>query len=324
MKKALALLAMLAAFVALGQESAPAPVEADASAPEPFTAWTVSGGVIYRNFKDTRLKAPAIGSFEDYVVYGGGIYEPTQANLQAALKEINGGVLPAAAQPIVAMHFASYGGATIGGDQKVDGSSKWGPAISAETNLFAQDELSVNMILGLSYHNISASGKGSDGGGLGLYSLHAVWTGAQVVPNYNGAIGAPTTTNATALTAAKCKFDADLYVFDLGLKVGYNVIEDLAVFLAAGPTISLADMDSSATTGVFSDGGALAGGRYSDNKWQHRLGYYVSGGAKYNFNENWGLSAELRYDDTFGDIGTKLAKQRLDTFGGVLKVVYNF
>ena len=323
MKKALALLAALATFAAFGQETAPAPVEAEASSPEAFTAWTVSGGLIYRNFKDTKLKAKSAGSFEDYVVYGGGIYEPTQANLQAALKEIKGGVLPANPCPIPKMNFASYNGSSSSGKEEVDSSSKYGPAIAAETNLFAQDELSLNLALGFSYFNISTTGAGNGAGGVSLYSLHGVWTGAQVVPNYDGDKGAATG-NAATNVSSKVKFDADLYVFDLGLKAAFGVIDDLSLFLAAGPTFSLADMKSSGTSGIFSDGAALSGGRYSDDKWQYRWGYYVAAGAKYNFNENWGLSAELRYDDTFGDIGTKLATQRLETFGGLLKVSYSF
>ena len=326
MKKALTLLAALATFAVMAQESAPAPVETDASAAEPFTAWTVSGGLIYRNFKDTNLKVKSAGNFENYVVYGGGIYEPTQANLQAALKELNGGVLPANPQAIAGLNFASYNGGSGSGKGDLDSGDKFGPAISGETNLFAQEELSLNLIAGLSYFHIGTSGNGGGSNYEGnLYSLHAVWTGNEVVPNYGGAVSAPTTNIAGADYAARTKFTAELYVLDLGLKLGYNVIDDLSVFLAAGPTLSLADMDSKSVSGVFgADGAALSGGRYSDSKWQTRLGYYVSGGAKYNFNENWGLSAELRYDDTFGDIGTKLATQRLETIGGVLKVVYNF
>ncbi len=123
---------------------------------------------------------------------------------------------------------------------------------------------------------------------------------------------------------AKAKFDADLYVFDLGLKAGFSVIDDLSLFLAVGPTFSIADMKSSARIGLYANGVALNSNRVSDDKVQYRWGYYLATGAKYNFNEQWGLSAELRYDDTFGDIGTSVAKQRLDTIGGVLKVSYNF
>ena len=49
-----------------------------------------------------------------------------------------------------------------------------------------------------------------------------------------------------------------------------------------------------------------------------------TGGANYWFTETIGLAAELRYDDGFGTVGTRYAKQDLDTLGGSVKLLVRF
>ncbi len=116
--------------------------------------------------------------------------------------------------------------------------------------------------------------------------------------------------------SAKMTMEMDLYVFDLGLSVGYEFENSLSLFLSAGPTISLADIDTTCRP---------AGERKrSDNDNEIEYGFFVSAGAAFWFNERFGLSAEVRYDKSFGDVGTRYVVQDLDAWGGNLAFLVRF
>jgi len=145
-----------------------------------------------------------------------------------------------------------------------------------------------------------------------------------VVPNTASKNAATIDDVSNVKASGRAKFSADLFVLDLGLKGDYSLCEDVSIFAAVGPTLTYARMDSSTYSTFSSNGVKLASSKCVDDKDKCRFGYYVSGGAQYDFCENWALSAELRWDDAFGKLETKVAEQRLDSLGGVLKVIYNF
>ena len=116
---------------------------------------------------------------------------------------------------------------------------------------------------------------------------------------------------SSVFTAGKSKFDMQLWVIDAGLSVGYNFDNGLRAYLAAGPTLSVADMESSSN------------GKHK-NETEFNWGLYLAGGASIWFNETIGLAAELRYDDGFGSVGTRFVKQSLDTLGGSVKLLVRF
>ena len=115
---------------------------------------------------------------------------------------------------------------------------------------------------------------------------------------------------------AKMTMDMDLYVFDLGISIGYEFENNFSISIAAGPTISLADIDSSCRI--------LGEKKRTDNDTEFEYGFFVSASAAYWFNERFGLSAELRYDNSFGTVGTRYVTQNLDAFGGNLAFLVRF
>ena len=116
---------------------------------------------------------------------------------------------------------------------------------------------------------------------------------------------------SSVFSVGKSKFDMQLWVLDAGLSLGYNFDNGLRTYLAGGPTLSIADMESSCR------------GDHA-NEIEFNWGLYVAGGASYWFSESVGLAAEVRYDDGFGSVGTRYAKQSLDTLGGNVKLMVRF
>ena len=94
-------------------------------------------------------------------------------------------------------------------------------------------------------------------------------------------------------------------------QLGYNFDFGLRLYLAGGPTLPLADMETSSSG-------------HHKNELEFNWGLYVAGGASYWFTERVGIAAEVRYDDGFGTVGTRYVKQSLDTLGGSVKLLVRF
>ena len=98
---------------------------------------------------------------------------------------------------------------------------------------------------------------------------------------------------------------------DLGLKLGYTLASGLDFYVAAGPSLSYADMESS------------SGGRH-DNDLDYIFGLYAAFGSSYWFNESYGLSFDIRYDEAFKHADTKYANLNLDSWSAILKFLVQF
>ena len=61
-----------------------------------------------------------------------------------------------------------------------------------------------------------------------------------------------------------------------------------------------------------------------DDDLEFEYGFYVSGGIAYWFSEKMGLAFDLRYDNAFGEVGTKYVSQNLDAVSGQLQVLFRF
>ena len=123
--------------------------------------------------------------------------------------------------------------------------------------------------------------------------------------------------------AGKVDFDMNLYVLDLGLNAGYNFDSGIRAFVAAGPTLTLAQMNSCSASTVYAGASAAKTTSHKD-ELEFNWGVYASVGANYWFTEALGVSGELRIDRGCGDVGTRYFSQDMDTFGGILKVQYSF
>ncbi len=133
--------------------------------------------------------------------------------------------------------------------------------------------------------------------------------------------------SASATTSARLELSADLnlYVLSLGLQAGRS-FGPLAVRLEAGPTLNLADFDTSMAQNVtWTEGGA---GVYSSSQTDDTLdilfGVYASGGLSWQFSERWEIGVEARWDEVFDDVSTDLAQMDLSGLSFSALVGFSF
>lgn len=287
--------------------------------------WSVSVGISYRNFHRPKLKGGSSPSAEGYVMdeKDGSLKEPTQANLDSAWNAR----YPGQDRGVSRLTFGDIAGFSASGRGSYADRERIAPVVGFSTSLWAKDALDLALVGNFQYYSMDTKlqGSGSDSTGVGLYDRFVSKIDGVLTPTSGEESKLPSSSShqGVADMFAKVNFDMDLYVFDLGLSLGYNLDNGLRAFVAAGPTLSLADMESSAYNSVgVGSGNDSNFGRANENEFN--WGLYASAGAGYWFNETIGVSAELRYDKAFGDVGTRYASQSLNTFGGMLKMQIRF
>ncbi|MCQ2402784.1 MAG: hypothetical protein MJ202_03555 [Lentisphaeria bacterium] len=274
--------------------------------------WTVSVGVSYRNFKNPRFHGTKTPGFTDYVLDEdrGEFVEPTQANLQSALNARRNST----AGGVYRLTFGSFEGASSSGKGSYGKGEKMAPAIGLSKNVWVKDALDLDLVIGFQAFELdSAAHFGGKGAKLDTYDYYVYAGNSFVVNNLKMDASAKRIPAVNAM--GKAKMDMNLYVLDLGLSLGSNFDNGARVFVAAGPTLTLTDLNSSAYAG--------ASHRHDDST-DLTLGCYAAAGADFWFTEAVGLAAELRYDLAFGQVKTRFVKQNLDGFGGQLKLKYRF
>ena len=179
-----------------------------------------------------------------------------------------------------------------------------------EYALTQNESLSLNLAANFQYFMLDSAGGSSVGGG----------TTTQTYPIVMGSIGPMGWPSNKEYSVGggnvRTEMDMELYVFDLGLSVSYEFENSIVLSLAAGPSVSLADINTSAKA---------SGSRTKhDDDLEFEYGFYVSGGIAYWFSEKMGLAFDLRYDNAFGEVGTKYVSQNLDAVSGQLQVLFRF
>ena len=311
MKKQLLFLLSLVACAALfAQEAAPA---ADAEgyelAPAPAD-WFFSVGLSYRDFDQPKFKVGGGDDFADLLSLNGTLVEPTNSNLSQAVRDKLGTVRDTGVTRLTFVSGSVGGGSSKGSyaDQE-----KLGGTLGTSLSLWNDGALDLSFVANLSFYELDSASRSLKGGkaSASAYDYMVGWSGGNYVAN-NVKMDATGAVNTSSLFATgKAKFDLQLWVLDAGVSLGYNFDNGLRLYLAAGPTLSLADMESS-------------NGARHKNEIEFNWGFYAAGGANYWFTETIGLAAELRYDDGFGTVGTRYAKQDLDTLGGSIKLLVRF
>lgn len=324
-KNLLLILSLLAGLSLFAQDAAMAEPPAGEPASPTFqqeTAggdWTVSVGVAYRNFHRPQLKTDNTPGFENFVLdEGTGDYlEPTNENLQKAWDAR----YPGLEAGVNRLSFASYDGVNFTGRGSYGLREQTAPAVAFAKGLWSQDNLDLQLVANVQYYSLGTQAGGAGfANGLDAYDRFVSKVGNTLTPSD---VKLPGTVAGGVLVAGKTKFDLDLYVLDLGLSLGYNLDNGLRAFVAAGPTLSVADMESSSITAV-QMGDDVMRRRGRANEVEFNWGLYASAGAGYWFNESLGLTAELRYDKGLGDVGTRYTSQSLNTFGGMMKLQMRF
>ncbi len=274
--------------------------------------WHIGLGLSYRNFRNPRFKSSRVPNFTGiFSAQHPDIVEYTPENVDDF----------GAAGPEIA-NVIHYFGGSVKDTGRYSLEESLAPVVSFSMGLFQKDNMELSLVANLQYFSMdSASRRSSFSGGDEYTRLMQVISGVPGV-EYDETYGE---TNYTSYLSgfARTKFAMDLYVLDLGLSLNYIFQNGLQVFVSAGPSISLADMESSSYA-IVSNGSSLASARGRDNDIDFVFGMYASVGASYWITEQVGLSLEVRYDEGFKDADTKFVSQNLDAIGGMVKCLFRF
>ena len=261
--------------------------------------WNLKLGVSYRKFKNPKFTADKYAAQSGAYLDG----ESTVRPLNEVLAELKDTI-------IANVNVVTSTGGTASGKGDYGFWESCGPMIGASYTLSEDNSLRLSLVADFQYFK-NDSGK------------YAAYSGSSSATQYVAVYGslAPEGENIGSGAdfsggVAKMTMDMDLYVFDLGLSLGYEFENNFSIAVAAGPTISLADIDSSCRI--------LGYNKRTDNDTEFEYGFFVSANAAYWFNERYGLSAEIRYDNSFGTVGTRYVKQNLDALGGNLAFLVRF
>ena len=270
-------------------------------------------GVGYRNFHTVRLKGVSQNSFV-------GIWTNSPTNM-APYNSDNVRNIVSNAPTAVGTYMPVAANITVSNGYNLGGHGSWGnmesmaPVVSLDADIYQNDSWTLSVISNLQYYSMetASSAKGSSVGET-TYHTRVYWTDrdnwGQIVraesdPDYY-------VSNTNYLTATgRTKFDLQMWEIDLGLKLGYTLASGLDFYLAAGPSLTYADMESS------------SGGRH-DNDLDYIFGIYAAIGSSYWFNESYGLSFDVRYDEAFKHADTKYANLNLDSWSAILKFLVQF
>ena len=272
--------------------------------------WNIGLGLSYRNFRNPKFQSTNVPNFT-------GVFSAASPNIVAYTPE-NIAKFGAAGLEIV--NIVHYSGGVVGATGHYGFEESLAPVVSFSMGLLQKDNMELNLVANLQYFSMdSASRGGSYAGGDEFTRLMNVMYGLPSGAEYDETYG-ETQKTAYLSGSARSKFAMDLYVLDLGLSLNYIFQNGLQAFVSAGPSISLADMESSSSAAIA--GLAHSSGR--DNDIDYVLGMYASVGASYWITEKVGLSLEVRYDEGFNDADTKFVSQNLDGVGGMVKCLFRF
>lgn len=323
MKKTfLFLLSLLASAAIFAQEAAPAAADSEvAVASAPDRDWHLSVGLSYRKFDKPKFKVITnLGADlnDTMLVLHGQLVPNTESNRAAAAQaegyRIN---RPGVGELTFANITGETGNATSKGTYST--AENLGGTIGGSLSLWTKGGLDLAFVANLSLFEMDSASRSLKGGSAPTaetFKQYVGWNGkGSFVPN--NAVDAPRNPAAESADASglvsigKAKFDMQLWVLDAGLSLGYNFNCGLRLYVAGGPSLSIADMDSSSSG-------------HHDNDRECRAGLYLAGGANFWFTERIGIAAEVRYDNVFGTVGTRYVKQDLDTLGGSVKLLVRF
>lgn len=275
--------------------------------------WHIGLGMSYRNFRKPRFKSSNVPDFT-------GVFSAASPEIVEYTSE---NISKYGANGLETVNVIHYSGGSVAATGHYGLEESLAPAVSFAYGLYQKDNMEISLVTNLQYFSLdSSSRRGSYAGGDEYTRLQSVMYGIPAGAEYDEPYGE---TKATSYLngSARSRFAMDLYVLDLGLSMNYIFQNGLQAFVAAGPSISLADMES-ASSALVSSGSALGRSSGSDNDIDYVLGVYASVGAAYWITEKVGLSLELRYDEGFNDADTKFVSQNLDAIGGMLKCLVRF
>ncbi len=317
---------LFAADATVQPENTAAEAPADPVIEQYDSSWHFSVGASYRNFRSPRFKSANSGSFSNALItLSGEVLDATNENLRKAWTERGYSTDSDGSE---AFTFASFQGGAVSGSGDYTTFERFAPVLGIGTDIWSDGALSLAFVANFQFFNVDSSDKAS-GDAIGTITADNRFVAYHkdtdtFTPNWDAATDRGQKADASVKAIAKTKFDMQLYVFDAGLKLGYDFDSGFRTYLATGPTLSIADMESSSYAKVSNSTGKIVSGSGRDNDVEFNFGFYVSAGAEFWFNESYGLSAEVRYDNGFGDVDTHYVSQSLDSWGGMVKLNVRF
>ena len=295
--KALGMLACLGVLsFAVAQEAGGAEVET-------VSGWRISLGASYRDFDKPDFKKISLPADLSFVPVGGG------ATLSYAELQPTVAAGPVGQQRFIASRtLVGYSSAA-----SYTALESFAPVIGAALDIWQDEAITLSLAANFQFFSMNSAANEAVLAQSKVIRTVKFPAGLVVVPTEADIISDVTDPWIDGgLGGGKKKFAMDLYVFDIGLSLNYAATDNLQVFVAGGPTFSIADMESSNGLGK------------SKDEVEFEYGVYLSCGGTFWFNETWGLSAEIRYDNCFGTVGTRFVEQDLDSTSAILKLVVNF
>jgi len=296
---------------------------------EPAAAGTqliFSLGLSYRNFHRISFQGAAVPAYQ-------GVFSALEGSdgIGSYADKVNNYLWPVGGAVAVNAYAVTSGGYAFSGNGDTGLQESLAPVLGLEMPFYNEGRMTLSAVANLQFFDFDTaagmSGKAiaqeytqtfsliappSGTEGVDYYLPSGFWPGSQVNSNYLSA-------------SSKASFDMQLYELDLGLKLAYAFNNGLEANLAVGPSLSLADMESSSYSVLRNPAGtALDSRRARDNDLEYIFGAYVSCGASYWFDERFGLSLDLRYDEAFNHADTQLADLNLDSWSGLLKFLCRF
>jgi len=276
----------------------------------------VSLGATYRRFGNVDFRGLTLRNY--------GVTD--KANGPLGLQGYTDATFPAAYAGTPSVDHAAVQGDT----EAPDSASCYGTVVSAEKNVYGSDSLVLRLVANLQYFKVDAgrtdTGSGATPGRFTMYTnRHNVLAGLIQAPWAR-------LPAASAGTTVSVRNDlvADLYVLDLGLKAVCCPDAALTFYAAAGPTLTIVDVETFqresaawAAVPLTNDTGSYRLS-HRDDDTDVVLGAYAAAGAEYRFGERLAVAAEFRYDATAGDPGTDHADMDLDGAGGQVKLTCDF
>ena len=282
-------------------------------------------GPIYRDFGDVDFKDSAFRNFGNESSAQGpyGIQGYRGLRLPPVLSNTN--------FPIV----VDYVKANKSKDN-IDTGSLWGPMLGMEFDIADEVEYIVSFVANFQFFSIQADNHNNNN--FSFFSLEQ-----NSVPNTNNpVIHIVQPGNAANLISEAGQpsritdlgvdndFDLELYVFDAGLKISLATLDPLRIGIAAGPTLSIGDVDTrqSERASFIRADNPLSEESYSTRRSKSDVdfvvGLYTALEAAYRFTETFSFGMGFRYDFNSVEVGTSLAEMDLETVGGYARFILDF
>ncbi|OPZ26995.1 MAG: hypothetical protein BWZ02_01809 [Lentisphaerae bacterium ADurb.BinA184] len=280
-------------------------------------AWRLGLGVSYRDFDDISIEATAIGDSDNTDPAAGPI----------GLQGYENGEFPAYVGAL-SVDYAQF----LGGDADSDTIDQFSPVLTFEMPFWYPSEcVEVGFVSNFQFWMLDAdadvaASAVNPGPFATWFEDRTAAPGFIISPATGGGAGL---LPGTTLTGTG-DIEFDLYELDLGVKVAWILGSRFSVHAAAGPTINYSEVEYEASyTATWTPllGTADPGtdtDSFEDDDDKFSIGAYAAVGVGFNLTDRLSLAVEGRYDWLSDVAELDGIEVDLDSFSGLIKLLYMF